>query len=364
MQRMQRNAPTFTTLSHTDLARAGAAAGTWLWHGYLAPGNVTLLTGPWKCGKTTLLAALLGRLGAGGVLAGRPLAPGRAVVVSEESPAHWHERGRRFGFGPHLHWLCRPFPGKPGPAEWQALIDHLHDLCGERGVALVVIDPLASFLPRGENDAASMLAGLLPLQRLTVRGAAVLLLHHPSKKAAVAGRRARGSGALSGYADILLEMDWYSAPTVADRRRRLYAFARHAETPAQQVIELSADGTDYAALGTEADAEFAEHWRRLRPLFEAAEQPLTRRQVGTLLAAAGKAADEVTLWRWLDRAAAEGRLCRGGAGRRNEPYHFWLPGKEVEEDPAEALMRQIREDQERVRRVVRGEGDKPPFFTQ
>jgi len=85
----------------------------WLWHGYLATGNVTLLTGPWKCGKTTLLAALLSRLGTGGALVGLPVAAARAVVT-EESPRHWHRRAQQFGFGPHLCWLCRPFRGKAG----------------------------------------------------------------------------------------------------------------------------------------------------------------------------------------------------------------------------------------------------------
>ena len=57
----------------------------WLWHGYLATGNVTLLTGPWKCGKTTLLAALLSRLGTGGALVGLPVAAARAVVVTKKA---------------------------------------------------------------------------------------------------------------------------------------------------------------------------------------------------------------------------------------------------------------------------------------
>lgn len=42
----------------------------WLWHGYLAPGNITLLTSQWKTGKTTLLSVLLARLKEGGTLAG------------------------------------------------------------------------------------------------------------------------------------------------------------------------------------------------------------------------------------------------------------------------------------------------------
>src|SRR5436305_7560907 len=64
----------------------------WLWHGYLARCHLTLLTGQWKIGKTTLLAALLARLGQGGELAGRRVAPGRAVVVTEEGVNLWLKR--------------------------------------------------------------------------------------------------------------------------------------------------------------------------------------------------------------------------------------------------------------------------------
>src|SRR5439155_25840439 len=136
----------------------------------------------WKAGKTTLLAALLARLGTGGDLAGSAVTAGRAVVVSEETPDLWRRRGEKLGFGPHLAFQCRPFRGKPTADQWQGLIDRLADLHARRGLALVVIDPLANVLPGAdENSATVMLAALTPLQRLTAAGLAVVLLHHPRK---------------------------------------------------------------------------------------------------------------------------------------------------------------------------------------
>src|SRR5262245_27236437 len=97
----------FQPLTMAEMRQTAPVEVAWLWDGYLAPGNVTLLTGQWKCGKTTLLSALLARLGSGGLLAGQAVGSGRAVVISEEGPDLWEARGRHLDLGPHAAWLCR-----------------------------------------------------------------------------------------------------------------------------------------------------------------------------------------------------------------------------------------------------------------
>ncbi|MBX9626840.1 MAG: AAA family ATPase, partial [Gemmataceae bacterium] len=89
---------------------APAPGADWVWDGYLARGNLTLLTSRWKAGKTTLIAGLLRALGAGTPFLGRPVAAGHAVVLSEESPEHWAARGRAIPAGPHARLVSRPFP--------------------------------------------------------------------------------------------------------------------------------------------------------------------------------------------------------------------------------------------------------------
>jgi hypothetical protein len=54
----------------------------WLWEGYLAQGDITLLTSQWKSGKTTLVSVLLAKMAAGGELAGLRVHPGRAAASS------------------------------------------------------------------------------------------------------------------------------------------------------------------------------------------------------------------------------------------------------------------------------------------
>jgi AAA domain len=90
---------------------------TWLWHGFLAHGNITLLTSQWKSGKTTLLSLLLSRRKSGGVLAGLPVLPGKSVVVSEESNSLWAERSRLYDFGGQVCFFPQPFLTIPRPGE-------------------------------------------------------------------------------------------------------------------------------------------------------------------------------------------------------------------------------------------------------
>jgi hypothetical protein len=322
--------PAFTSLWSADLGAAAGATLPWLWHGYVAPGLVTLLTSQWKSGKTTLLSILLARIAAGGQLAGLAVRPGRAAVLSEEGPFHWFQRSQRLHFGDHLCWFCRPFRGKPRPDDWLAFLDHLLVLRTQHPLDLFVIDPLASFLPgRAENLAGSMLDALLPLQRLTAAGLAVLILHHPCKGESAAGQAARGSGALPAYADILIEMRWAGVPTEGDRRRRLLAYSRFDETTRRLVIELNADGADYLCHGDIDEDDFSRNWQVLRGVLEDACLKLTRRQILEQWPGDHRPPDDSTLWRWLTCSVARGLVKQDGLGRRSAPYRYWLPEREA-----------------------------------
>ena len=321
------------------LAAAARASTAWLWQGYLAPGSVTLLTSRWKAGKTTLVSVLLSRLKTGGQLAGLSLAAGKAVVVSEEGPDHWQRRHQRLDFGDHVGWFCRPFRGKPSRADWSAFLDGLAALHERLRFGLVVIDPLAAFLPGCENHAGSVLEALTPLQRLTARDVSVLLLHHPGRKDPLAGEAARGSGALLAYADILIEMHPYPKADDDDRRRRLLARSRFPETPRQRVIEWTADGTDYRAHDTVLEEEFARHWHALRAVLAEAPLKLPRSEIRRRWPDADRP-DKVTLSRWLERAVDQGLVRKDGRGRRSHPFRYWLPEREEHwrQDPVASLL--------------------------
>src|SRR5439155_4281794 len=96
-----------------DALAAGITLETtsWLWDGFLHPGDVTLLTSQWKTGKTTLLCGLLQHLGSGTPFLDLPTRAATAWVVSEEAAAHWAERLKLMPIGPHVQLLARPFRG-------------------------------------------------------------------------------------------------------------------------------------------------------------------------------------------------------------------------------------------------------------
>jgi hypothetical protein len=319
-----------------------------VWQGYLARGHVTLLSSQWKMGKTTLLSVLLSRMGTGGALAGLGVAAGRAVVVSEEGRSLWEARVRRLGLGRQVCLLSRPFAGKPTLPQWLDLLAHLGELHRQYGLALVVIDNLGELLPAGaENGTSEMMAALLPLRQLTAMGVAVLLLHHPRKGTSADGQAARGSGALPAFADILVEMHWYTRGAEDDRRRRLLAWSRLEETPRQRVIELNAAGTGYTAHGDFAEDEFAPAWAALRGVLAHAPNKLTRVEILRAWPEDEAAPSQATLRRWLSRAVAQGLVLREGRGQHGDPFRYWLAGQEAKwaADP----LWQLRRQQEEIR---------------
>ena len=314
--------PIFETLWNLD--EDNAKQPVWLWDGFLAQGNLTLLTSLWKSGKSTLIGLLLDRRRAGGQLLGRAVRPGATVVVTEESPELWAMRRRRLSFGPRVCFFFRPFKEIPDLPTWRAFIDQLLQLHKEHGIDLVIIDPAINFLPCNENNAASQMKALHEVRRLLLSGIAVLVLHHPAKGDPKLGQAARGAGALPAFADILLEMR--IPPANPDtRRRRLHGFARYEETPKQLLAELNREGTDYAILDESADDEVP------APTFEILCEVL-RDQPAALTVediAAEWLGDQLpptthTLWRWLKHGVALGVLVREGAGTKKEAFRYRL----------------------------------------
>jgi hypothetical protein len=313
-----------------ELTGAEQPRQSWLWEGYLAPGKLTALISAPKVGKTTLLSHLLARLAHGGQLAGRTVAPGRALIVSEETTADWDVRCRRLGLGPNVQFLCRPFQGhRPGDAQWLALVAGLEALHRQEPLDLIVLDALAALLPGyAETSAPKMLDCLLPLQSLAARGPALWLLHHPAKGSRADGQAARGSGALTGFVDIVLEMSGVRRARSRDRRRRICAYSRYAETPRQLIVELNAEGTDYLVRTDAEGTLLVQPWPELLHVLGQASDKLTAETILQRWPVEEARPERSTLARWLKRATQQGVVCRSGSGYCGDPFLHWLPGRE------------------------------------
>ncbi len=224
------------------------AAQEWILQGYIARGAITLLSSIWKVGKTTLLAHLLRIMELGGQFCGRAVAAGRVLYVTEESESRWAKRRGALGIGDHCTFLVRPFLGRPDAMTWYSFLDWLAHYLAKEPADLIVFDTLPSLWPvRDENDAAHVQAALQPLHQLTSQSG-LLLTHHLRKGDGQEGTASRGSGALMGFVDCILELRRFDAGNRADRRRVLTAFSRDDETPAELVVELT-ESDGYRAHG-------------------------------------------------------------------------------------------------------------------
>ncbi|MFL5330098.1 MAG: AAA family ATPase [Gemmataceae bacterium] len=344
-------------LDLTQMKQRSDGVVRWLWQGYIAFGSITLCTSRWKSGKTTLLSVLLARMGAGGTLAGSPVAAAHAVVVSEEGPQIWVARDQSLGIGNHVRWFCQPFLHVPKRHEWIDLLNEVAKSIARRPT-LIVIDPLAAVLPNGdENNAAAIVRALAPLRKFTKKGSAVLLLHHPRKGTAF---EPRGSGALLGFADILMELELPAHFPQQSRRRSLRARGRHADIPGERLIELALDGRDYQVCDLAAE-ECAERWEVIRWVLADANKKMTRDEILKNWPETRLKPHRVTLWEWLEAAHQNGSLARSGRGQRNDPFRYWLPEREPyflpELPPLEPLDlgARIEDDLAFARKVLDGE---------
>jgi len=317
----------------------------WLWDGVVATGMITLLTSRWKAGKTTLISALLARLGTGGNLAGSAVPRSRVGILSEEPVSLWNERHLRLGFDEdHTRFSCRPFHRRPTPDQWSESILELADAA----YGLVVIDPLAKFLPGNiENQPGALLDALEELHVLTDSGTAVLLSHHPSKRGSGRELSPRGCGALTGFADILVDLD-YPSGVLSDRVRRLKIASRLAGST-ERYLELSPGGDDYNLWKVEPNPEsFEIGWPVLKAMLEDASSPPTRKAILAHWLEDFEKPSKNTLIRWLERAEAEGLIERGGSGRQHDAFRYRLKGQEDNPAPPnpfevlEAAMRAMR----------------------
>lgn len=287
----------------------------WRWEGYLASTALTLLAGRPKVGKSTLIFALIAAIVTGRRFLGRGVARGGVLVLSEERRDSIAEKARAFGLDDSdVHVLMRhEAHGIP----WAEIVVEARTYCKAHGLGVLVVDTFDKWTGlRGddENKSGPVLEALEPLARAAGDGLAVLISSHQRKADGNFGEAVRGSNALTGGVDVVVELERAPASAQAGGSARvLNAVSRFAATPEELAVELE-EGTyracgDLAALKAEAEDQ---------KLGEAlTEHPQTVAEIAEL-AELGAA----TVRRRLDVRYGRGEVEREGSGKRGDPYRY------------------------------------------
>src|SRR3990167_871874 len=215
----------------------------WIWENYIAKGNITLLSALWKAGKSTFLRNLFVAISEQREFAGHPTTRSKILVVSEEDSGEWYSQKADLEDEQIEHILVwsRPIRMKPNLKQWIELIEALTIKCLEEKVDAIVIDTITTFWPiDNENDSAQVIKALVPLYSFTENHIAVVLVHHFRKGGGDQAQASRGSGALPGFVDNIIEFTRKEdgLPT----QRVLKTYGRFDAVIPMVVIDLTDDG--------------------------------------------------------------------------------------------------------------------------
>ena len=295
----------------------------WLWRGYLAPGASTLLAGKPKVGKSTFIAALLAALSTGGEFLGTIVPLTRVLLLSEEGPDTLAEKSRRFGIdGKAVHLLMRREVGKE---PWPEIVKQPIAICKTHNIGLLVVDTFDKWVglrSDDENKAGAVVEKFEPLDGAKASGLAVLVNTHQRKGAGEHGEAVRGSNALAGAVDILVEFERPAAHLNLGKTARLIrGLSRYPATPDELAVNLEDNAWRAIDVGEErAEADRAQILDVLRQIGEPAEAKVVAEMLDIV---------EGTARSKLNKLMGHG-VTRTGEGKKGDPrvYQPTIPFRE------------------------------------
>ena len=295
-----------------------SSAVEWAWRGYVARSTSTLLAGRPKVGKSTLLAALLKAITEGTSFLGRSTAKQGVVLLSEERMPTLREKIERFGLDESVTLLLRSH--LPTGYDWPQVVETAVKVAKDRGAGVLIVDVLdkwAKIRGEQENNAGAVLEALAPLDHAASEGLAVIIVTHQRKSQGKHGEAVRGTNALVGGVDVVLELERVRGEDDPDVRI-LRAESRFEVTEPELALRLGDGG--YEDLGTEAVVKAA---RERAAVLEA----LTSEPQGSAELAEATELPPPTVRRRLRELVEDGVAAREGAGKRGDPHKFLLPAR-------------------------------------
>jgi RecA-family ATPase len=233
-------APTATLrfLTVAELREQTPARPAWLWDTNIAAGNLTLLIGKPKAGKTTLALGLATALATGAdSFLGCDIHAAPVIYISEEAGGTLLHKLP--DDGAHMHILTRD-SAWPKP-DWPQLVAAAVTQARKTRARLLVIDTASFWMAlaadRGK-DTGAVQAAMMPLVQATREGLAVVLVHHSRKAAGEDGDAALGSTAWVFSVDTILEVERPPDENAPPTQRLLIGLGRHPSTPPCALIDL------------------------------------------------------------------------------------------------------------------------------
>jgi hypothetical protein len=285
----------------------------WVVPGFVAPQTETLLYGPPKVGKSTLLFRLLAALETGGTVFGLDVRKVSYALLSEENA--WTLQEKAFDFG---------LRGRGGEASlyqeargltWVEVIQETVARCTDKGHELLIVDTFSRWAGLGgesENHAGSIEEAWRPLAAAKDAGLATVVLHHTRKSGGKHGEGIRGSNAIAALPDILLELARTGGEDAT--ARVLNADSRYRSTP--DVLGLTYTGSDYEVT---TDMSALRGGTAAKVLELLAAGPMTKAELAEAIGITVNALDV-----HLKRHIEADRVFHTGAGNRQEPYRYHL----------------------------------------
>jgi AAA domain/CHC2 zinc finger len=285
----------------------------WTWRGYLAPGAITLLAGRPKVGKSTLLFALVAALEDGEPLMELDTRPVGALLLSKERASTLAEKAHRWDLNGRIHLLMRH---QANGRDCAGVVSESVDYCHRHGLGVLVVDTWDKWTGLkgdAENNAGAILEALEPLVQAAGSDLAVLICAHQRKSFGEFGEAVRGSNALTGGVDVVLELERPRSDVLSGKGVRvLQAVSRFSGTPDELVIALGENGYEARgdALTAAAEVEQKQILSALEVLGEASYEKL-HEETGL---------PRTTVQRRLEELGDE--VVKRGAGKRGDPFLF------------------------------------------
>jgi hypothetical protein len=283
----------------------------WVWDGFIAPGSLTLLSGWPKVGKTSLIFGLLAALERGEAFLGLPTRPVGVLLLTEERKGTLAGKVQRWSLNGDIRHLRRQ---QAKDESWPEIVRQAVSYSYEHGLQLLAVDTLAEWAQiTNENEAGEVLSAMRPLQEAAAAGLAVLVGSHGRKAPGRHGEAVRGSNAITGAVDIVIEVE-RSHGFQEENVRILRSVSRYDQTPGDLVVALEEDG--YAVLGDAATARQNDEERRFLEELQELEKAATEELAEALDMPAS------TVRRIAKRLFAREEIGRTGSGKKGDA-HVW-----------------------------------------